>query len=184
MSMALGRSVKQAVVFLEQIYKDIYSFVQSMDGSLSERGWKSVEQNRISEDLGNGLTAKHWVMHRLYRLYVPEKKGHPVHALAVMVHLTPEGYDEAMVLVTAVRFPKEGQRTPEDILSTWISSEDVFRSLSSSTEPRSVDEKLRAEGFFHGAEAAWAFVIPLCELTDTGALRQRLIEPGLALFER
>ena len=62
MSITLGKAAKQAVIFLRQFHKDIYSLIQSMDEALLERQWQSYEPNRISSELGNGLNARSWVL--------------------------------------------------------------------------------------------------------------------------
>lgn len=182
MSTTLGQSVKQAVLFLEQIFSDVYSLVRSLDGTMVERGWQSLEPNRITRDLGNGLNAQHWVLNTLYRLYAPAKGEYPDRALAVEIQFTPEDHDEAMILVAAVRLPKDARQSRAGVMSVWADSRHVFRFLAGTQGPREINEELRKEGFFDGAEEVKAFLVPLCELSDAETVRRRLVEPALALL--
>lgn len=180
MNVTLGQSVKQAVLFLERFYKDVYSLIQSMDGAMLDSGWESVEPNRISDDLGNGLTSTHWVMNSLCRIYVPAGEEHPKRAIAVHIVFSPEDSDEPVVLVAAMRFAADSTQTRKTIWGKWYYSDPVLRFLADSTEPRELNDELR-NGCFPGSEHTQAFVIPLCGLTGAEVLHQRLLEPALTL---
>jgi hypothetical protein len=171
MNVTLGQAAKQAVVFLEQFYRDVHSLVLSMDGAMLERGWQPTERKRISTELGNHLNSRHWVLNSLYRLYFPAGEEQPKRVIAVQIVFSPEDYDEPMILVAAVRY---------EIWSGWYSSDQVLRFLAGSAEPRELSDELR-EGFIPGSEHAEAFVIPLCELTSADVLSQRLLDPALTL---
>jgi hypothetical protein len=184
MSITLGRAAKQAVIFLRQFHKDIYSLIQAMDEAQLARGWQSYEPNRISAELGNGLNARSWLLGSLYRLYIPAKQEHPRQALAVYVALAPEDYEEAMVLMAAVRLPKGSERTGRALWDGWTASAPVLRFLAGAAQPGEwtpLSKELYEKEFFPGAESVQAVTLPLCELTSTEVLRQRLLNPALTL---
>jgi hypothetical protein len=185
MSITLGQATKQAVTFLYQIYNQVYDLILSMDSALLEHGWQSADPKKISNDLGNNLSAKSWVLGSLYRLYLPATQEHPRQALAVYVAFAPEDYEEAMLLAAVVRFP-EGSEWPRRALwDRWIASAPaILRFLAGAATPSEwnpLSKELYEKEFFPGAESVQTVTLPLCELTSIEALRQRLLDPALAL---
>lgn len=179
MTLTQGQAVKQAVRFLEETFNDVSKLIETLDGLMSERGWRPTEPNRISDDLGNGLRSGHWVLNDLWRLYVPQADDFQSRRLlALQISFMPAAFEEAICLAVAATFSES--RNWKAIWEKWTDSSDVLAHLARHPGPQCLDKERLHGSFLPDAERGLAFSVPLCTLDGTESLLARLVEPAIA----
>jgi len=189
---SLGQSIVQAIKFLGHVYEDIGTMVNNLDEAMEKKGWVPTHTNRVSDLLSNSLDPDQWLLPAVYRHYAPYSSGSAgkkVKKTSAMVAilvslLPPKTHDEAVCLLTAVRFPK-----PKAYSEIWderdsgddepCGSDRLTEYLAGKDGAQPIPDELLQNDLFAGAEAGVAFLVPLCSLTDAQSLHNKIVAPLL-----
>ena len=163
MTSTVGASAKSAVRFVQQIHKDIRSFIDAMDELLGKPGWTPTPSNKVSDDLGNGINDT-WLIENLFRIYVPTANLKSTNR-AITFHLLlnpPESYEEPTVLFFAVKYSET--IPPSQIWNEWTAdgSETLLNALAGQFKSTTIGKNALNEELFPGASSALALPQPLC----------------------
>src|SRR5258708_3679813 len=97
-TISLGQSLRKAFHFLQDIHRDIYTMLTTLETAMDDKGWSPTEKGKISNDLSNRLTTDEWQIRSLYRIYAPaaqRKTTMTDRIIAIHVELDPPDiYDE------------------------------------------------------------------------------------------
>ncbi len=175
----LGRSITQAACFLGQIYQDTSQMLAALDGLMADRRWQPTEKTRISWALSNGMDPNKWLLHYLFRWYVPTGSLESIQTLvAFVIQFVPlRFFDQAIVLGTAGRFALPARY--EDLKNQWTDINPVVEALAEKPGPRHLTAQ-EISTLLPSASRVTGMVIPLCQLTGAETLQSLCVDPIIA----
>lgn len=175
-TLTLGQSVKTAFRFVQRILSDSTAMLKSLEEDMGKKGWKPTRKLILSFDpLGP-----------TYRIYVPAGTTGVRTSRAGALNIIfdpPDAYEEPVVLIAALSFPKP--TSYDDLWNHWISdgSERVLNALLVQNGPMALSSHLLKPDFFPDASDGTAFTLPLCDLSSEEDLRQKIVNPLLTLLK-
>lgn len=178
-----GQAAKRATEFLRAFHDDVAAMIETLDGKFAERGWYPTERNRISQDLGNGLSSDNWVIRHIVRLYVRHLDAPASRAIAFGIHFASAAFDSSVCFIAVGRFPEGTSNSA--IWDEWEDSSPLPVAIArlGGTGPVKLEGEARA-GIFPAALDAEGFVVALDNLNNSDALDKLLVEPTLAALSR
>ena len=182
---SFGESVKDAVKFMQKIYRDIDAMMITVEDLMVRKKFKPTEANRISGDLGNSFDCDKWLLKSFYRIYCPETNANS--ALKVgAIHILlapPEFYNEPVCLCMTAKF-----KTPVEFPNIWNGwrpggSEKILEKLVD--KDGSIDFNTgEMNDIFPLAVTGSAFVVPLCSIDSEDSVKAKIVNPLLSLVEK
>jgi hypothetical protein len=174
-----SEAARQAMDFLRQIHRDVGDLVQAVDADADGRGWASIQKNRISTDLSNGLAPEAWVIRYVTRVYVPRQVSETSSvAVAFMVAFQPEHHQEAIACSIGARLSPAVSR--DGLWQGWKDARPLLKHLAANRRGGDVPADVLKAGFSPSAVAGVAFLSPLLELEDMDIVRKRLLDSVFA----
>lgn len=176
-----SQTVAHAIRFLRDVHRDVAALIESLDQEAQARGWERTLRNRISDDLGNGLSPESWIIKSVWRLYVPKARltaENPRAALGFVICFEPEQHDHAVAVAVAAKLA--GNLSADALWSAWKDARPLLRYLSEHPNGGALPADVLQDGFIAGASDGVAYVAPLMELESMDIVRSRLWDPAFA----
>ena len=176
MTLTPAQGATQAIRFLRQFYKDLAAMIKTCDQLLGAKGWQPPHVSKIA-DVSNSLE-KHnrWTLTWLLRIYV-RSNGGTHEAIGILPVLELKGLDQAVCLVVRGQFAKP--QTHKRIWDNWQDATPIIHYLMEHPDAPEVPLEVLRQGAMQQAVSGRAFLVPLAELVDRDAVRERLVEPLL-----
>ncbi len=174
----LGQSITAAVRALLLVQKDVMTLVISLKSIMEQRGWVAIKEILPK--------AKH-ISVDLYILFVPagskKNKKLPIGILVSLDLDTPKSINQPYLLIGVAGFGLGVE--PDEVWEPWCSegSLNVLSRVINSSEPLSLSPELRPN-YVPAAQKAFAFAVPLCDLTGIAELERCVIDPALNLTKQ
>lgn len=179
----IGKTAKCAFEFVRQFYRDVQALVTTVEQQLGTKNWHTALGSKIAERSSNSLwLVDAWMPEALTRIYARlGQADRAKEALALSIEFAPQSFDEPICLVVGVRFSKPSS-CKTDLWSRWKTSNEILAMLPQDGTSAEISRTLLDKDFMPAAQSAHAFVVPLCNFMDARSVKEKLVEPALALL--
>jgi len=175
----LGRSIKQAVDFLQEVYQQVQGLFLETEKLLNPVGYSTIMMNEVILVNSRNLSmADEWLRPSVARI-LGRKEGENAgrEFIALVVHLSPKAVlDEAVVILERLVFPEkmgasyvQSQFNKSDWLESFVKGP-VEAGKTIHLEPKTL------RGVFDKAEFVQVAVWPLTAMKNQGAVDGSLVQ--------